>query len=151
MPYCIFAISESKKRTSFKVLDFFGLSDIEADEFIAHCFHLAQSDCFLQPTSILGTDVRSTKMSPKGALVGIGYDISINERAQTIENVIDYQGDISFDNVFTSEAPSKSLDRARVNPLSWEVKVDLEIGLKKTHKTFFNTNTSLLRKFQQVN
>ena len=68
--------------------------------------------------------------------VGAGYDITINELAQTIKKVVGYEGDIDFDNTKPDGSPQKLLDSSLINDLGWSSSIEIKKGLTKTYKAF---------------
>ena len=69
--------------------------------------------------------------------VGTGKDISIKELANKISNIIDYKGDIVWDESKPDGTPKKQLDVTRINNLGWSANINLEEGILKTI-THFN-------------
>lgn len=74
--------------------------------------------------------------------VGCGHDITIQELARTIAEVIGYQGDIAFDPSKPDGTPRKLMDSARLAALGWQAKVGLKTGLKKAYDDFLKNNTA---------
>ena len=65
--------------------------------------------------------------------VGSGSDITISELAQTVANVVGYQGKIVYDHTKPDGSPRKWMDSARLNRLGWQAQVTLESGLHKAY------------------
>ena len=72
--------------------------------------------------------------------VGSGEEISIKELAIKIKNVIDYQGDLKFDQTKPDGNPRKLLDSSKINELGWFSQVSLDDGLIKTYEWFLKNN-----------
>ena len=68
--------------------------------------------------------------------VGSGKEISINDLANLIKNVIGYDGDILNDKNMPDGNPRKLLDSTLINSLGWKSKTDLETGLKNTYSWY---------------
>lgn len=68
--------------------------------------------------------------------VGSGEDITIKELAETLAEVVGYEGDIVFDNSKPDGTPRKLLEISRLNLLGWKPRIDLNEGLKVTYKTY---------------
>ncbi len=68
--------------------------------------------------------------------VGCGSDITIAELAQTVGQVVGYQGGIDFDTTKPDGAPRKLMDSSRLNALGWQSKVDLHDGLALAYQDF---------------
>ncbi len=64
--------------------------------------------------------------------IGVGVDISIRELAETIANIIDYQGELIFDINKPDGTPRKLMDVSKINKMGWSSKIDLVDGLNKT-------------------
>ena len=68
--------------------------------------------------------------------VGYGSDITIAQLAQTVGQVVGYQGDIDFDTSKPDGAPRKLMDSSRLKSLGWQAKVSLQNGLMLAHQDF---------------
>ena len=77
--------------------------------------------------------------------VGFGSDVTIKELAQTISEVIGYQGLISFDPTKPDGTPRKLMDSGRLNSLGWQAQVNLRDGLTKAYQDYL-ANSEVLRK-----
>ena len=74
--------------------------------------------------------------------VGMGTDVTIRELAQTIRQVIGYQGELEFDSSKPDGAPRKLLDVSRLNNLGWKAQTELLQGLQKTYTWFLEHQAS---------
>jgi GDP-L-fucose synthase len=77
--------------------------------------------------------------------VGFGSDVTIKALAQTISEVVGYQGSISFDPTKPDGTPRKLMDSGRLNSLGWQAKVNLKDGLTKAYQDYL-ANSEALRK-----
>ena len=77
--------------------------------------------------------------------VGFGYDVTIKELAQTISEVVGYQGRIGFDVTKPDGAARKLMDSKRLNGLGWEAQVNLWDGLSLAYQDYL-ANSEVLRK-----
>jgi GDP-L-fucose synthase len=68
--------------------------------------------------------------------VGSGKDISINELADLISNIVGYKGKIVHDTNLPDGTPRKLLDVSRINSLGWKFKTELRVGIEKTYNWF---------------
>ena len=68
--------------------------------------------------------------------VGVGEDISISELAQSIADVIGWQGAFEYDTSKPDGTPRKLVDVGRLNALGWSAKIGLEEGLKLTYRDY---------------
>jgi GDP-L-fucose synthase len=68
--------------------------------------------------------------------MGTGREVSIRELAQTISEVIGYEGDLVYDSSKPDGMPRKILDTSRINAMGWQSKTDLRSGLDMTYQWF---------------
>ena len=68
--------------------------------------------------------------------IGSEFEISIKELSQKIANIVNYNGEILWDNSKPDGTPRKKLDTIRVNRLGWKAKTNLDEGIKSTLKSF---------------
>ena len=68
--------------------------------------------------------------------VGIGEEISIRELAKLISEIVEFSGDLVFDQSMPDGIPRKLTDVSRINQLGWKHKIDLEDGLATTYALF---------------
>ena len=75
--------------------------------------------------------------------IGTGKDISIDELAKLIAEIVGFKGNIIHDSTKPDGTPRKLLDVSRINSLGWKYKTELRDGIEKTY-AFFK------KKFSQV-
>jgi GDP-L-fucose synthase len=68
--------------------------------------------------------------------VGVGEDISIKNLAETIKQVIGFEGEIIFDTTKPDGTPRKLVDVSKINSLGWKASMPLEVGLQKAYQWF---------------
>jgi GDP-L-fucose synthase len=68
--------------------------------------------------------------------VGYGSDITIAEVAQTIAQVVGYQGQVEFDTSKPDGTPRKLMDSSRLQSLGWQAKIGLKEGLQQAYADF---------------
>jgi GDP-L-fucose synthase len=68
--------------------------------------------------------------------VGTGTDLSISELAQTIAEVIGFEGEIHFDTSKPDGTPRKLLDVSKLSDLGWQSNIQLKEGIRKTYDWF---------------
>lgn len=71
--------------------------------------------------------------------VGSGIELTIKELAETIKNVVGYEGQIKFDSSKPEGTLRKIIDSQRLNSIGWQHKVSLYDGLVKTYENFLST------------
>ncbi|OQW71928.1 MAG: GDP-fucose synthetase [Proteobacteria bacterium ST_bin11] len=68
--------------------------------------------------------------------VGTGQDVTVRELAETIQDVVGYQGQISWDSTKPDGTPRKLMDISKLESLGWQPNVALKEGLDRTYKWF---------------
>ena len=68
--------------------------------------------------------------------IGTGVDITINDLALTIKEVVGFKGNIYFNTDMPDGTPRKLLDVSKLKELGWEYKTTLREGIKKTYKNY---------------
>jgi len=71
--------------------------------------------------------------------VGTGEDISIKELANTVKQVVGYQGQIVWDTTKPDGTPRKLLDVSKINSLGWQAKIALTDGIQKTYDWYLDS------------
>jgi len=77
---------------------------------------------------------------PPSLNLGANSDISINDLAYLIKDVVDFKGEIIFDSEKPDGTMKKLMDSSRLNKLGWNPKISLEDGLTKTYQNFKISN-----------
>ena len=76
-------------------------------------------------------EIRNTHIN-----IGTGRDISIKELAETIKDIIGFDGKL----VYNTEKPDGTLrkltDVSKLNSLGWKHKMDLENGIKEMYEWY---------------
>ncbi|HAG74523.1 MAG TPA: GDP-fucose synthetase [Thauera sp.] len=68
--------------------------------------------------------------------VGTGTDVTIRELAETLVEVIGYEGRLVFDTTKPDGTPRKLMDVGRLARLGWQARVSLQKGLEETYEWF---------------
>ena len=68
--------------------------------------------------------------------VGVGEDLSIRELAQTICDVVGFEGDLQFDASKPDGTPRKLLDVSRLASMGWRASIGLAEGIGHTYREF---------------
>jgi GDP-L-fucose synthase len=81
---------------------------------------------------------------PKPCFVnlGTGIDVTIRELAETIKEVVGYQGRLGFDATKPDGTMRKLQDVSRMKAIGWEAKVVLREGIEKTYQWFLENQES---------
>ncbi|MDY0103305.1 MAG: GDP-L-fucose synthase [Lentimicrobium sp.] len=68
--------------------------------------------------------------------IGSGVEVSIKDLALLIQNIVGYEGTISFDLSRPDGTPRKLLDVSRLTSLGWKSKVSLQEGIRKIYEEY---------------
>ncbi len=75
--------------------------------------------------------------------IGVGKDISIEELAELIREIVGFEGKIRFDTSKPDGTPRKLLDVRRLESLGWRANISLRQGIRQTYKWYLeNVRTS---------
>jgi len=100
---------------------------------------MAQASLF-----VLELDEKTYQANTKPMLshinVGTGIDVTIREMAETMKEVVGYEGKLTFDITKPDGAPRKLIDITRLKKMGWNYSVELEEGLYKTYKWYKENN-----------
>jgi GDP-L-fucose synthase len=81
------------------------------------------------------TEIRNTHIN-----IGTGVDISIKELALTIKNIVDYKGELYFNDTKPDGTMVKLTDPSKLNSLGWKHKVELEDGIRTMYEWYLKSN-----------
>lgn len=85
--------------------------------------------------SLLGSDESKTgRFEPPLINIGRGEDITIKELAEIVKEVVNYQGEISFDTTKPDGTPRKLMDVSRLSEVGWSATTELRTGLNKAYQ-----------------
>jgi GDP-L-fucose synthase len=70
--------------------------------------------------------------------VGTGKDTTIREMAETMKEVVEYKGKLTFDITKPDGAPRKLIDVSRLSNMGWKYRVDLRKGFEKTYDWYLS-------------
>lgn len=68
--------------------------------------------------------------------VGTGEDLSIQQLAWTIQQIVGHRGEIIWDSTKPDGTPRKLMDSSKMNQLGWKHQVGLEEGIEETYNWF---------------
>ena len=68
--------------------------------------------------------------------VGTGKDISIREMAETMREVVGFEGELTFNSNKPDGSPRKLIDVTRLSKMGWTYRTNLKEGLEKTYKWY---------------
>ncbi len=70
--------------------------------------------------------------------IGTGKDVTIKELAETIKEIIGYNGKLTFDSTKPDGISRKLIDVSRLSDMGWKYTTDLKTGLRKTYEWYRN-------------
>ena len=68
--------------------------------------------------------------------IGVGYDLTIRELAETVAASVGYQGALEFDVSKPDGTPRKLMDVGRLNAMGWKATTDMQSGLTMAYRDF---------------
>lgn len=105
---------------------------------VAHVDDMAAASLF-----VLELDEESYQTNTKPMLshinVGTGVDVTIREMAETMKQVVGFEGLLKFDSSKPDGAPRKLIDVSRLAAMGWRYSVELEEGLRRTYAWYLET------------
>ena len=79
---------------------------------------------------LLGSDEAKTgRFEPPLVNIGVGEDVAIRELAETVKQVVGYEGELVFDTTKPDGTPRKLMDVGRLTAIGWQAKTSLTAGL----------------------
>lgn len=119
------------KKSGAKSVEIWG-SGTPRREFL-HCDDLADACLFLLDN-----------FSEPGPLnVGTGIDLTIRELAETVRDVVGFEGELRFDASKPDGTPRKLMDVTRLNQAGWQAKIGLREGIETTYQWFLEHENEL--------
>lgn len=101
---------------------------LHVDDMAAACLH------------VMGLSKPSYQASTEPMLshlnVGTGEDVTIRELAETIQQVVGFQGEIVWDSTKPDGTPRKLMDVSKLKSLGWQPQIGLVEGLASTYSWF---------------
>lgn len=76
--------------------------------------------------------------------IGTGEDLSIRELAETVKEVVNYEGDIIFDSSKPDGTPRKLMDVSKLHALGWQHSMDLRTGIHMAYSDFVKKQFSMI-------
>jgi GDP-L-fucose synthase len=87
--------------------------------------------------TLLGSDEAATGIfMPPLVNIGVGHDLTIRELAETVKEVVGYQGTIEFDTSKPDGTPRKLMDVSRLSGIGWKAYTGLRAGLTAAYQDF---------------
>lgn len=90
--------------------------------------------------TLLGSDEAKTgRFEPPLVNIGVGEDVTIRELAETVKQVVGFEGEIVFDTSKPDGTPRKLMDVSRLHAMGWRTGAGLKQGLASAYADFQNT------------
>lgn len=70
--------------------------------------------------------------------IGSGKEVTIKELAETVKEVIGFEGELEWDTSKPDGTPRKLMDSSRINALGWKPQVNLREGIACAYQDFLN-------------
>ncbi|MFM9005696.1 MAG: GDP-L-fucose synthase family protein [Flavobacteriales bacterium] len=77
--------------------------------------------------------------------VGTGVDLTIKDLALTIQEIVGFKGEISWDTSKPDGTPRKLLDVSRLHALGWKHRVELKDGIRAVYQEFLSLTGETMR------
>lgn len=77
--------------------------------------------------------------------IGTGEEVTIKKLAETIKNIVGYQGDLTFNTSMPDGTPRKLTCVDKIHALGWTHKISLEEGTKMTYQWFTENYDTIKR------
>lgn len=74
--------------------------------------------------------------------IGTGTDVTIRELAETVLQVVGFEGDLTFDTSKPDGTPRKLMDVSRLTGLGWRASTDLKQGIALAYQDFQSRHTA---------
>ncbi|MGB4415819.1 MAG: GDP-L-fucose synthase [Paludibacter sp.] len=97
-----------------------------------HVDDMADASIFL----LLNYDAPDT--TPSHVNVGYGDDISIGDLSKIVRKIVNYEGEIIWDNTKPDGTPKKLMDSSKLHNLGWKPSISLEEGIKRVVANYKN-------------
>lgn len=73
--------------------------------------------------------------------IGTGEELTIRELAETVKDVVGFEGELSFNAEMPDGAPRKLCDVSKLRGLGWKHKVELKDGIRKAYQWYLENES----------
>jgi GDP-L-fucose synthase len=111
-----------------------------------HSDDMADACVFLMnlPDAVYGPIAQSDSHAPL-LNVGCGEDLTVQELAELIRDVVGFKGQLAFDTSKPDGTPRKLLDMSRMKELGWEATIPLREGLTAIYAQYLTSLVTIAR------
>ncbi len=103
---------------------------LHVDDLASACLHMMEKVEF-KHLSKCKKEIRNTHLN-----IGTGIDLSINELAETIKEIVGYSGEINWDTTKPDGTPRKLLNIDEVLKVGWRATISLAEGIQKVYSEY---------------
>ena len=80
---------------------------------------------------------------PEFVNIGTGTDITIKELAETVKEIVGFEGNLHWDTTKPDGTPRKLMDVSRLHAQGWKHKIELKEGIRLAYQDFLEHHDSL--------
>jgi GDP-L-fucose synthase len=80
---------------------------------------------------------------PEFINVGTGTDVTIKELAETVKEIVGFEGNLNWDTTKPDGTPRKLMDVSRLHAQGWKHKIDLKEGIALAYQDFLEHHDTL--------
>ena len=106
---------------------------LHSEDMADACVFLLENRDFKDTYDKNSKEIRNTHIN-----IGTGKDISINELANLVKNIIGFKGELYFNDSRPDGTMLKLTDPSKLHSLGWKHKVELENGIKTLYEWYLN-------------
>ena len=106
---------------------------LHSEDMADACVFLLENRDFKDTYEKNSKEIRNTHIN-----IGTGKDISINELANFVKNIIGFKGELYFNDSRPDGTMLKLTDPSKLHSLGWRHKVELEDGIKTLYEWYLN-------------
>lgn len=106
---------------------------LHSEDMADACVFLLENRDFKDTYDKNSKEIRNTHIN-----IGTGKDISINELANLVKNIIGFKGELYFNDSRPDGTMLKLTDPSKLHSLGWKHKVELEDGIKTLYEWYLN-------------
>lgn len=108
---------------------------LHSEDMADACVFLLENRDFKDTYEKNSKEIRNTHIN-----IGTGKDISINELANLVKNIIGFKGELYFNDSRPDGTMLKLTDPSKLHSLGWRHKVELEDGIKTLYEWYLKIN-----------
>ena len=108
---------------------------LHSEDMADACVFLLENRDFKDTYDKNSKEIRNTHIN-----IGTGKDISINELANLVKNIIGFKGELYFNDSRPDGTMLKLTDPSKLHSLGWRHKIELEDGIKTLYEWYLKIN-----------